>query len=120
MWDHLWREAEDSNGKDKNNDYKKLKDCFEYLNEHFVEKGIPIVIGEIGPTANADPNNTESLAYKLGHQLTAEEVLPPLTDLAKLAGKYGMCILDFHLSDLFLQIDGKYIPEILVDDWKSQ
>ena len=112
MWDHLWEEQD--------YDYPLLEEAFENLNKNFVEKGIPVVIGEIGPTANADINNTSSLPHKLGHVLTAEEVLPPLSDLAKLAGKYGMCILDFHLTDLFLQIDGKYLPEILVDDWKSQ
>ncbi len=112
MWDHLWKEQD--------YDYPLLEEAFENLNKNFVEKGIPVVIGEIGPTANADINNPFSLPHKLGHVLTAEEVLPPLSDLAKLAGKYGMCILDFHLTDLFLQIDGKYLPEILVDDWKSQ
>lgn len=112
MWDHLWKEQD--------YDYPLLEEAFENLNKNFVEKGIPVVIGEIGPTANADINNPSSLPHKLGHVLTAEEVLPPLSDLAKLAGKYGMCILDFHLTDLFLQIDGKYLPEILVDDWKSQ
>ena len=112
MWDHLWKE--------ESHDYPDLEKAFENLNKNFVEKGIPVVIGEIGPSANADINNKDSLPYKLGHVLTAEEVLPPLSDLAKLAGKYGMCILDFHLSDLFLQINGKYIPEILVEDWKSQ
>ena len=112
MWDHLWKE--------RDYDYPLLEEAFENLNKNFVEKGIPVVIGEIGPTANADINNPSSLPHKLGHVLTAEEVLPPLSDMAKLAGKYGMCILDFHLTDLFLQIDGKYLPEILVDDWKSQ
>ncbi|MCR4733813.1 MAG: glycoside hydrolase family 5 protein [Treponema sp.] len=112
MWDHLWKEQD--------YDYPLLLQCFENLNSNFVEKGIPVVIGEIGPTANADINNKDSLPAKLGHILTAEEVYPPLSDLAKLAGKYGMCILDFHLGDLFLQLNGKYLPEILVDDWKSQ
>ena len=111
MWDHLWKEEE--------NDYPDLEAAFENLNKNFVEKGIPVVIGEIGPTSNADINNKDSLPYKLGHVLTAEEVLPPLSDLAKLAGKYGICILDFHLSDLFLQINGKYIPGILADDWTN-
>ena len=112
MWNHLWKEEE--------YDYPNLEQAFENLNKNFVEKGIPVVIGEIGPTSNADINNEDSLPAKLGHILTAEEVLPPLSDLAKLAGKYGMCILDFHLSDLFLQINGKYLPEILVEDWNNQ
>lgn len=112
MWDHLWKEQD--------YDYPLLEQAFANLNKNFVEKGIPVVIGEIGPSANADINNKDSLPAKLGHILTAEEVLPPLSDLAKLAGKYGMCILDFHLSDLFLQINGKYIPQILVEDWNNQ
>ena len=66
-----------------------------------------------------DPVPYNIAAWGLGINSNSQHKDAAWALIAKLAGKYGMCILDFHLSDLFLQINGKYIPGILADDWTN-
>lgn len=74
------------------NDWIKndIKQTYAELNEKFVKKGIPIVIGEAGHT----PDN-EILTSEIGHTATEEEQLAPLLVLAEEAGKYGICPMLF-------------------------
>ena len=105
---HLW--------KTESWDLQMMDDIFSDLNKNFVEKGIPVVLGEIGP----QEGNFEKLVQGKSEEEKNLEALKPLSDLAKYAGKYNMSILIFHLSDLMRTINGKYLPEYLVEDWSNQ
>ena len=105
---HLW--------KTESWDLQMMDDIFSDLNKNFVEKGIPVVLGEIGPSEG----NFENLVQGKSEEEKNLEALKPLSDLAKYAGKYNMSILIFHLSDLMRTINGKYLPEYLVEDWSNQ
>ena len=105
---HLW--------KTESWDLQMMDDIFSDLNKNFVEKGIPVVLGEIGP----QEGSFEKLVQGKSEEEKNLEALKPLSDLAKYAGKYNMSILIFHLSDLMRTINGKYLPEYLVEDWSNQ
>lgn len=74
-------------------DWKKteIKQTYAELNEKFVKKGIPVVIGEAG---HAPEKNTFNSG--IGHDATQEEQLAPLLVLAEEAGKYGICPMLFY------------------------
>jgi endoglucanase len=79
--DHLW--------KSQSWDLSLMEEEFSKLNEKFIEKGIPIVMGEIGPCG------TDSIEKALGRPLTEEEAYAPCSDLTKIAAKYGMSVIMF-------------------------
>lgn len=75
----------------------ELDESFEYLNERFVSRGIPVVIGEYGAT---NKNNTQDRVQWFRHFLTESR-------------KYGMCSClwdngDFNASATFEEKFGFY------------
>ena len=113
LWDHLWM----SEGHDY--DLPVMQNIVASLNSNFVEKGIPIVIGEIGPT-EGDFGKLAENAGKTTEEEINKEALKPLYELVTNAGQYGMSALIFHLNDLQRKIDGKYLPQYLVEAWNQQ
>ena len=83
-------------------DLKKteIKQTYAELNEKFVKKGIPVVIGEVGHA----PHN-EILTSGIGHTATEEEQLAPVLVLAEEAGKYGMCPMLFYAEQTWENTD---------------
>ncbi len=81
LYNHLW--------KSENWDLSLMEEEYSKLNSKYIEKGIPIVLGEIGPCG------TDSIEKAIGRQLTEEEAYAPCSDLTKIAAKYGMSVLMF-------------------------
>ena len=78
---HLWKTVDW--------DLSLMEKEYAKLNDKFIKKGIPIVMGEIGPCG------TDSIENALGRKLTEEEAYAPCSDLTKIAAKYGMSVLMF-------------------------
>ena len=78
---HLWKTVDW--------DLSLMEKEYAKLNDKFIKKGIPIVMGEIGPCG------TGSIEKALGRKLTEEEAYAPCSDLTKIAAKYGMSVLMF-------------------------
>ena len=102
LWDHLWKTVDW--------DLSLMEEEFAKLNEKFIEKGIPIVMGEIGPCG------TDSIENALGRPLTEEEAYAPCSDLTKIAAKYGMSVLMFPREYGLGNLD---FTKRLVDDWTN-
>lgn len=79
LYDKFWYEEED---------YQKSHndEIFRTANEKFVKKGIPVVVGEIGPTA-ADVFKNK------GIEIPEKEAQAACNYIAQLAGSYGMAVI---------------------------
>ncbi len=105
LGDHLW--------KTRDWDYSNMEKTFIKLNEGFIEKGIPIVFGEIGPTALWGEDEINAF----GHKITEEEAYPPCSDLTKFAAFYGMSVLEWTSE---FGINNLPFAKRLADDWKAE
>lgn len=87
-----------------------ISESYSKINDKFVSKGIPVVVGEIGATAT-------SHLEEIGIILTDDEALLTISYVAKTAAKYGMSVVIWPWEYTWKNVP---FAAKVVDAWKAE